>query len=252
MPPILLRLRQRRSETTCLWKRQIERQIEMSLTLYYHPLASFCHKVLMALYENDTPFEPRVMDLSKESDSAELRGIWPMRKFPVIRDHERNIDVPESSVIIEHLDRYFSGATKLIPASADEALDVRLWDRIFDLYVQLPMQKIVADRLRPEDKADQRGVAEARSTLQTSYAMIDRRMASRIWAAGNAFSMADCAAAPALFYANAVQPFPTGHGNLIGYFDRLVERPSFRRVIDQARPYFAMFPFASAIPERFR
>jgi glutathione S-transferase len=224
----------------------------MSLTLYYHPLASFCHKVLIALYENDTPFEPRVIDLSKESDSAELHSVWQMRKFPVIRDHERKLDVPESSVIIEHLDRHFPGATKLIPMDSDEALEVRLWDRIFDLYVQLPMQKIVSDRMRPQDKADEQGVAEARSTLQTSYAMIDRRMASRTWAAGNAFSMADCAAAPALFYAGTVQPFPTGHGNLAAYFDRLAERSSFRRVIDQARPYFAMFPFASAIPERFR
>ncbi len=224
----------------------------MSLTLYYHPLASFCHKVLVALYENGTPFEPRLIDLSQESDRAALRDVWAIRKFPVVRDHDRGRDIPESSVIIEYLDRYFAGPIRLIPADADEALDMRLWDRIFDLYVQLPMQRIVADRLRAKDKADEIGVAEARSTLKTAYAMIDRRMASRTWAAGKSFSMADCAAAPALFYAGVVEPFPVEHGNLAAYFDRLFERPSFRRVIDEARPYFPMLPFASAIPERFR
>jgi len=234
------------------WQRRLQREIEMSLTLYYHPLASFCHKVLVALYENGTPFRPRVIDLSKEPDRAELRDIWTFRKFPVVRDHDRNRNIPESSVIIEYLDRYFAGPVRLIPADADEALDVRLWDRIFDLHVQFPMQRIVADRRRARDKADEIGVAEARSTLQTAYAMIDRRMASRSWAAGKAFSMADCAAAPALFYAGVVEPFPAVHRNLAAYFDRLVERPSFRRVIDEARPYFPMFPFASAIPERFR
>jgi glutathione S-transferase len=224
----------------------------MSLTLYYHPLASFCHKVLIALYENGTPFEPRLIDLSKESDSAELREIWPVRKFPVVRDHERKRDIPESSVIIEYLDRHFVGPVRLIPEDESDALDARLWDRIFDLYVQLPMQRIVTNRLRAKDKADETGVAEARSVLQTAYAMIDRRMASRTWPAGNAFSIADCAAAPALFYAGVIEPFPAGLSHLAAYFDRLAERPSFKRVIDEARPYFPMFPFASAIPERFR
>jgi glutathione S-transferase len=220
----------------------------MSLTLYYHPLASFCHKVLLALYENGTPFEARVIDLSKDSDSTELRNIWPIRKFPVIRDHDRKRDVPESSIIIEYLDHYFPGATRLIPVGADEALDVPQWDRIFDLYVHLPMQKIVGDSMRSKDKAAETGIADIHSTLETSYAMIDRRMASRTRAAGTTFSMADCAAAPALFYTNAVQPFAAEHTNLAAYFDRLAERPSFRRVIDQARPYFPMFPFVSARP----
>jgi len=224
----------------------------MSLTLYYHPLASFCHKVLIALYENDTPFTPRIIDLSKDADGAELRSIWPIRKFPVIRDHDRKQDVPESSIIIEYLDRHFPGPTRLVPQAPDEALDARLWDRIFDLYVQLPMQKIVGDRLRAKDKADEAGVADARATLKTAYGMIERRMASRTWAAGNAFSMADCSAAPALFYAGAVEPFLTGFANLAAYFDRLVGRPSFKRVIEQARPFFPMFPFADAIPARFR
>jgi glutathione S-transferase len=231
---------------------RLEREIEMFLTLYYHPLASFCHKVLIALYENGTPFEPRLIDLSKESDSAELREIWPVRKFPVVRDHERKRDIPESSVIIEYLDRHFAGPVRLIPADESDALEARLWDRIFDLYVQLPMQRIVTNRLRAKDKVDEIGVAEARSVLQTSYAMIDRRMASRSWAAGDAFSIADCAAAPALFYSGVIEPFPNEHKNLAAYFDRLAQRQSFRRVIDEARPYFPMFPFASAIPERFR
>ena len=224
----------------------------MSLTLYYHPLASFCHKVLLALYENNTPFEARVIDLSNESDAAELTDIWPFRKFPVIRDSDRKRDVPETSIIIEYLDHYFPGAAKLIPGDPDKALDVRLWDRIFDLCVQEPMQTIVSNRIRTPGKADEIAVAAARSTLEIAYAMIDRRIASRSWAAGDAFSMADCSAAPALFYANTVQPFPSDYKNLAAYFDRLAERPSFRRVIDQARPYFHMFPFESAIPRRFR
>ena len=224
----------------------------MSLTLYYHPLASFCHKVLMALYENDTPFAPRIIDLSKDADGAEFRSIWPIRKFPVIRDHDRRQDVPKSSIIIEYLDRHFPGPTRLVPQAPDEALGARLWDRIFDLYVQLPMQKIVGDRLRAKDKADELGVAEARAALKTAYGMIDRRMASRTWAAGSTFSMADCSAAPALFYAGAVEPFPASFANLAAYFDRLAGRSSFKRVIEQARPFFPMFPFADAIPARFR
>jgi glutathione S-transferase len=224
----------------------------MSLTLYYHPLSSFCHKALIALYEHGTRFEKRLIDFSKEADRTELLNVWPVGKFPVIRDHDRGRDIPETSIIIDYLDRHFAGMTKLIPADADEAIDVRFWDRFFDLYVHLPMQKIVGDSFRPKGKADEVGVGEARATLKNSYGMIDRRMASRNWAAGNAFSMADCAAAPALFFANAVEPFPAGHKSVAAYFDRLAARPSYKRVLEEAKPYLAMFPFAGAIPERFR
>ncbi len=206
----------------------------MSLTLYYHPLASFCHKVLIALYENGTEFERRIIDLGDAADSAELLALWPIGKFPVIRDpvHQRNL--PESSIIIEYLDRQYPGKHRLVPDDWDSALEVRLWDRFFDHYVQVPMQQIVSDRLH----ATNGDLSRERATLETAYGMLDRRMASRIWVASPAFSMADCAAAPALFYARTLVPFPDDYRHLSAYFERLVQRPSFQRVIDEARPWF--------------
>ena len=220
----------------------------MSLTLYYHPLASFCHKVLIALYENGTAFERRVIDLSNDADRAELQALWPFGKFPVIRDHARQSDVPEATVIIEYLDRFFPGEHALIPGDWDDALEVRLWDRFFDHYVQAPMQEIVGDGLRGANG----DVSASRATLETAYGMIDRRMASRTWMAGAGFSMADCAAAPALFYASTLHPFAPEFGHLHSYFDRLTDRPSFQRVIEEAKPYFSLYPFADRIPKRFR
>ncbi|KAB0507394.1 MULTISPECIES: glutathione S-transferase family protein [Pseudomonas] len=219
----------------------------MSLTLYYHPLASFCHKVLIALYENGTEFERRIIDLGDAADSAELLALWPIGKFPVIRDpvHQRNL--PESSIIIEYLDRQYPGKHRLVPDDWDSALEVRLWDRFFDHYVQVPMQQIVSDRLH----ATNGDLSRERATLETAYGMLDRRMASRIWVASPAFSMADCAAAPALFYARTLVPFPDDYRHLSAYFERLVQRPSFQRVIDEARPWFSYYPFAEAIEQRF-
>jgi len=219
----------------------------MDLTLYYHPLASYCHKVLIALYENETAFEKRLIDLGDAGQRAELQALWPLAKFPVIRDHARKRDLAETSVIIEYLDRYFPGKRLMIPAAFDEALEVRLWDRIFDNYVQEPMQQIVGDRLRNAG-GDMTG---SRATLATAYGMVDKQLESRTWAAGEAFSLADCAAAPALFYAGTVQPFPERCTHLKGYFDRLVQRPSVRRVLEEAKPYFPLYPFNSAIPKRF-
>lgn len=220
----------------------------MSLTLYYHPLASYCHKVLIALYENNTEFEKRIIDLGSEADRAELQAVWPLRKFPVIRDHAHQRNVAETTVIIEYLDRYFAGERPLIPSDWEEALEVRLWDRVFDQYVQGPMQQIVADRLSGTNGA----LTSERATLETAYGMIDRHMASRTWVVGQHFSMADCAAAPALFYASTVQPFPDPFIHLRAYYDRLLERPSFQRVLEEAKPHFSMYPFADAIPKRFR
>lgn len=219
----------------------------MSLTLYYHPLASFCHKVLIALYENGIEFERRVIDLADAADRAELQAIWPIGKFPVIRDHARQRDLPESTVIIEYLDRFYPGEHPLIPGDWEAALEVRLWDRFFDNYLQVPIQQIVGDRLRGA-KGD---LTKERSTLKTAYDMLERRMASRTWVASQDFSMADCAAAPALFYASTLQPFPDEFSHLSAYFDRLTQRPSFQRVIDEARPCFSLYPFADAIPTRF-
>lgn len=220
----------------------------MSLTLYYHPLASFCHKVLIALYENGIEFERRVINLADAKDRAELQALWPLAKFPVIVDHARNRNVPESTVIIEYLDRFYAGERPLIPADWDEALNVRLWDRFFDNYVQGPMAQIVADRLHGAHG----DLTAERSTLETAYATLDRHMASRTWVAGPAFSMADCAAAPALFYASTVQPFPDPLRQLRAYFDRLAGRSSVQRVLEESAPYFSLYPFAEAIPKRFR
>jgi glutathione S-transferase len=214
----------------------------MSLTLHFHPLASYCHKVLIALYENDTPFAPKLVDLGNETERAALLKLWPIGKFPVLTDDARNQTVPESSAIIEYLDRYYPGRTPLIPADVDGAWQTRLRDRFYDHYVHEPMQKIVGDRIRPDGKKDPHGVEEARARLRTSYAMIDREMATRTWAMGEGFSLADCAAAPALFYANEVMPFGEGHASVAAYFGRLKERPSYARVLKEAEPYFAMFP----------
>ena len=214
----------------------------MSLTLHFHPLASYCHKALIALYENDTPFTPNLVDLGSESARAALLKLWPIGKFPVLVDDARNQAVPESTVIIEYLDRYYPGRTQFIPADVDRAWQTRLRDRFYDLYVHEPMQKIVGDRLRPSGKKDPHGVEEARARLRTSYGMIDRAMATQSWAMGEAFTLADCAAAPSLFYGNMAAPFGEDQKNLRAYFERLKARPCFARVIKEAEPYFGMVP----------
>jgi glutathione S-transferase len=214
----------------------------MSLTLYFHPLSSFCWKTLIALYENDTPFVPVTVDLSNETERAALLKLWPVGKFPVLRDDAEDRTIPESSVIIEYLDTHYPGRTRFIPADAKQALQTRLRDRFYDLYVHLPMQKIVGDRLRPSDKKDPHGVAEAMARIQSCYGMIDKEIASKTWAMGDAFCIADCAASPALFYASKVVPFGAAHRNVAAYFERLTARPSFARVLREAEPFFAMFP----------
>ena len=212
----------------------------MSLKLYFHPLSSFCHKVLIALYETGTPFEPRTVDLLGEA--AEYRKIWPIGKIPVLRDEATDRTIPETSIIIEYLAQHYPGKTQLFPADRDLCRQMRLCDRFYDLYVHMPMQKIVADRLRPDGKKDPYGVAEARELLKTSLGMIDQDMAGNRWAMGNDFTMADCAAAPALFYADWVAPFRDAHKNAAAYLDRLKERPSYARVLKEAEPYFGMVP----------
>jgi glutathione S-transferase len=214
----------------------------MSLTLYFHPLSSFCWKTLIALYENDTPFVPVAVDLSNEAERAALVKLWPIGKFPVLRDDAEDRTIPESSIIIEYLDTHYPGRTRFIPADSKMALQTRLRDRFYDLYVHLPMQKIVGDRLRPADSKDPHGAEEAKARIQSCYGMIDKEIANRIWALGDAFTIADCAAAPALFYANKVVPFGETHPNVAAYFERLTARPSFARALREAEPYFAMFP----------
>ena len=214
----------------------------MSLTLHFHPLSSFCHKVLIALYENGTPFTPNIVNLQDEGERAALRKLWPIGKFPVLQDAARDRVVPESSIIIEYLDQHYPGKTKFIPADADVARQMRLRDRYFDLHIHLPMQKIVGDRLRPADKKDAYGVNEAREQMGRALVALEGQMASRTWAMGEDFTMADCAAAPALFYADKVSPLAEKYPNVAAYLGRLTQRPSYARALKEAEPYFKYFP----------
>jgi glutathione S-transferase len=214
----------------------------MALTLHFHPLASFCWKALIALYENDTPFTPNLVNLGDPDERTALLKLWGIGKFPVLSDDARNEIVPESSVVIEYLDRHYPGPTRLIPDDTDRALQTRLRDRFYDLYVHLPMQKIMGDRLRAQGQQDAHGVEEARAQLRTSYAMIEQQMAGGSWAMGKDFSLADCAAAPSLFYGSMVVPFGDGQKNLAAYLERLKARPSFARVLKEGEPYFGMVP----------
>jgi glutathione S-transferase len=214
----------------------------MSLTLHFHPLSSFCWKALIALYENDTPFTPNMVNLGDEAERAALLKLWPVGKFPVLRDDGRDQTIPETSIIIEYLDRHYPGRTRFIPADPDLAWQTRLRDRFYDCYVHLSMQKIVGDRLRPEAARDPHGVAEVRARLRSCYDIIDRQMAGGGWAMGEAFGLADCAALPALFYGNKVEPLGEQHGNAMAYLERLKARPSVARVLAEAEPYFKLFP----------
>jgi len=214
----------------------------MSLTLHFHPLSSFCHKVLIALYENDTPFRPNIVNLQDETERAALCKLWPIGKFPVLEDHARDWSVSESSIIIEYLDQHFPGKSRLVPQDADLARQMRFRDRFFDLYIHLPMQKVVGDRLRQADQKDRYGVEEARAQMRVALGMVDQAMAEKTWANGETFTMADCAAAPSLFYADKVMPFATTHPNAAAYLQRLMQRPSYARVLQEAEPYFRLFP----------
>ncbi len=224
----------------------------MTLTLHLHPLASFCHKVLIALYENDTPFEPSLVDFSNPGSAAAHIERWPVGKIPVLHDSAGNRVVAETSIIIEYLQQHYPGRLTLLPADPALQLETRLWDRFFDLYVSVPMQKIVGDRLRPEGAADPHGVVEARATLDTAYAMIEGQLSAGDWITGRDFTMADCSALPALFFAQIVHPPREGHRQLAAFFERLLARPSVQRVLSEARPYFGFFPYRDAMPARFR
>lgn len=215
----------------------------MSLIMHLHPLASFCWKPLIALYENGTPFTSVVVDLGNEQSRAAFLRLWPLGKMPVLRDEALDRTVPESTIVIEYLNAYYPGPVELIPADLDLARQTRLADRFYDFYVQEPMQKIVGDRLRPEGKTDPFGVEQARAQLRSSYAIIEQDMRSRTWTVGASFTMADCAAAPALFYANKVEPFGDEYPAVRRYHDRLLQRPSVARVIEEAQPYFKLFPY---------
>ncbi len=216
----------------------------MALTLYAHPFSSYCQKVLTALYENGTPFEYRKVE---DADAwADLAKRWSMRRMPVLIDNGRT--VVEASVIIEHLQLEYPGRVRLIPEDPRAALEVRTMDRFFDNYVATPQQKFVFDRLRPEANRDSYGVEEARRTLTTAYEWLEGVMARRQWAAGDTFSLADCAAAPFLFYADWTHAIDEKFANVRAYRQRLLARPSFARAVNEARPYRPLFPLGA--PDR--
>jgi glutathione S-transferase len=215
----------------------------MSMTLHFHPLSSFCWKALIGLYELEVPFEKHVVDLSNEAARAAFLRLWSIGKFPVLRDDTRDRTVPESTIILEYVDRLSPGKrTRLIPADPDRALECRLRDRLYDAYIHLPMQKIVGDKLRPSASHDPFGVEQARAQLETGYAIADEQLRAGPWALGADFTMADCAALPALFYGDRVAPLGTRWPNLTAYLDRLKGRPSVARVLEEAAPYLHMFP----------
>jgi glutathione S-transferase len=211
----------------------------MSLTLYAHPFSSYSQKVLIALYENATPFEYRVLDGTPEVQ-REFAALWPIARMPLLRDGDAT--VVESSVILEHLDLHHPGPLRLLPADPAQALEARFMDRFFDQYVMTPMQAIVFDHRRPLDQRHPPTVAEAKAALLDAYRWLDARLAARTWAAGEAFGLADCAAAPALFYADWVQPIPPECPATAAYRRRLLARPAVARAVDEARPFRSYFP----------
>jgi glutathione S-transferase len=215
----------------------------MTLTLYFHPLSSFCQKALIALYENGTPFTPQKVDLMDEKESAAFKQLWPVGKFPVLRDDKNGKTIPESTSIIEYLVQHYPGPVELVPKDTGAAFAVRAQDRFYDLNVHLLTQKVITDRLRPAGQNDTFGVEHARGLLKTALGIIDRDMAKKTWATGEAFTMADCAAAPTLFYYNkAVQPLAGSFDNAAAYLDRLIKRPSYARALKEAEPFLKYVP----------
>jgi glutathione S-transferase len=212
------------------------------LKLYLHPLSSFCWKVLVAFYENDTAFEPVIVDLANEPERNNFRKVWAFAQFPVLRDEARGLTIPESTTIIEYLDRYYPGRTRFIPTDPDHARTVRALDRFYDLHVQVPMQKIVTDRIRPPGQNDAFGAEQARAHLETAYAVIEAQAIAGSKELNDNFSLADCAAAPALFYADLVLPLQGRCEKGRQHLAQLRTRPSFARVLKEAEPYFGNFP----------
>ena len=224
----------------------------MPLTLHLHPLASFCHKVLIALYENNIPFEASLVDFSNPGSASAHIERWPVGKIPVLNDSNGNRVVAETSIIIEYLQQHYPGPLTLLPKDIALQLDTRLWDRFFDLYVSVPMQKVVGDRIRPEGAKDPYGVAEAHATLETAYDMIEGQLYNGPWITGDNFTMADCSALPALFFATIVHPAGETRPLLGAYLEQLLARPSVQRVLREAQPYFKFFPYRDAMPARYR
>ncbi len=218
----------------------------MPLSLFAHPFSSYSQKVLVALYELRIPFDFRLLTPDDPQTAAEHASLWPLRRMPVLVDGERT--VAESTIIIEHLDLHYSGPLRLVPEDPGTALGVRMMDRFFDNYVMAPTQAIVGNALRQEGDRDPYGVERARQQLDRAYAWLDESMDGAEWAAGKEFSLADCAAAPSLFYADWTHPISEEFANVRTYRQRLLVRPSFARAVEEARPYRQLFPLGA--PDR--
>lgn len=214
------------------------------MKLYAHPFSSYCWKAQIALYENATPFEYRMLEEPGAMD--ELTALWPLKRFPVLVDGDRT--VMEATSIIEHLAVHHPGPIALIPADPEAALEVRMMDRVFDNYVMTPQGRIVFNVMRPEADRDALGDAEARTMLDQIYVWLNDRMAGREWATDYGFSLADCAAAPSLFYADWTHRIPAALTHLHAYRARLLARPSMARCVDEARPFRSYFPLGA--PDR--
>lgn len=207
------------------------------LELFLHPFSSYSWKVLIPLYENGTSFTYRMIE--QPENGAELYRLWPIGKFPLLVDDGKPIY--ESSTIIEHLQRHHPGPVQFIP-EGDAGIEVRMLDRIFDNHVMTQMQRVVSDALRPPERRDPVEVEQAKAALGKIYDWLDGWMAGRQWAAADVFSLADCAAAPSLFYADWVHEIPEALAHLRAYRARLLARPSVARAVDEARPYRSYFP----------
>jgi glutathione S-transferase len=217
----------------------------MSLTLYYHPLSSFCWKALIGLYENDIRFDPVIVNLGDPDSRAAFTAIWPAAKFPVLVDTTRgDAVVPEATVILEYLDAFRPGEVRFVPAKPEAAWRTRLADRVCDLHLHVHMQRIVADRLRGAADKDPFGVAEARAALVKGYGLIEDLLADADWLSAGRFGLADCAAFPALYYGDKIEPIGEQFGQTRAYLKRLGGRQSVLRVLDEAEPYFQYFPAA--------
>ncbi len=216
----------------------------MTIELFSHPFSSYCQKALIAFYENEVPFVERFMEDPGVGD--DLASLWPQAKFPTLLEDGRVVF--EATSIIEYLHVRHPGPVKLIPDDPGLAAEVRMLDRFFDNYVMTPQGKFVLDALRPDDAKDPFGVDQARVMLETSYGWLDRRMAARTWAVGESFSLADCAAAPSLFYADWTYEIAGKYSHLRAYRARLLDRPSFARAVDEARRFRHYFPLGA--PDR--
>lgn len=211
------------------------------MKLHLHPLSSFCWKVMIAFYESGIPFEPVTVDLMDPAKREAYLKLSPFAKIPVLADGDTI--VTETSIMIEYLTLKHPEAASLLPKDPKEALKVRALDRFYDLYVNAPLGRVAGDRMRPEAQRDRIGMEQVLRDMKTAIGIVERDMATRTWAAGETFTMADCAAAPALFYADRLVPYSPNYPNTARYLERLQKRPSVARSIEGAKPFLHLVPY---------